>query len=200
MIRKLLQTYADTRPIRLIQHDGRPILKRYFVAQLPTWLGGWRVYLHHFIGDDPDGLHNHPWIYGASIVLVGWYWDQRRWGIKKVRWINVVNGDTLHRVILPEEFTSDPYTKRTSWSLFIHSPRRMDWGFIRESINNGPYIQDYELVGREVPTPFSDWYKHAPTGREWEEEQLRLTKTNRIQYKDVLINKIPTRIRLPDAD
>lgn len=206
--RKLLQAYANTRPIKIISHEGQIILKRYFVFQLPTWSGGLRCYLHHFVGDDPDGLHNHPWRWGLALLLAGWYWDHRRWGIKKVRWVNVVNGDTLHRVTLPHIYQPHAHIKdtlQTSWSLFFHTPRRMDWAFVRDAYSmidvvqgdlKTPITKHYQEVMGKVPTPFSDWYKTAPTGKEWEKAQQRLSKTNRIRYKDV----DGIRIRLPDAD
>lgn len=186
MIRKALQAYANTRPIRPIVHEGTLILKRYFVFQLPAWAGGVRCYLHHFVGDDPDGLHNHPWKYGISLVLAGWYWDQRRWGTKKVRWLNVVNGDTLHRVLLPVQYitsvesaTTFTISDNTSWSLFFHTPRAMDWAFVRELPVHFKHIYKeklYEEVFGKTPTPYSDWYKTAPTGKEWEVEQIQLAQ------------------------
>lgn len=155
MMRRFLRWWSDRLPARAIKHQGERYLDRYYVT---TLFGYWRVYLHHFVGPDPDGLHSHPWKWGLSIVLAGWYLEQRRFGHRVVRWINVVNGDTFHRVIVP--------ASSTTWSLFIHSPRVMNWGFLRE---RGTVMQPdmrYEEVGDAEPSALSGWWKKAPRGRD----------------------------------
>lgn len=156
MIARLLERYAATLPIRVIYHEDSLYLKRYYVA---TIFGYWRVYLHHFVGSDPDGLHNHPWRYGISFILCGSYKEERRFGTRHIRFCNIVNGDTLHRVIILHDVDKHP-----CWSLFIHSPRCMNWAFLR---NKGIFTQ-YLNVGHDDPGGHSQWHLKAPTGAQWE--------------------------------
>lgn len=173
MMRALLQRIARRLPLKPISHEGGLYLKRYYVG---TWCGV-RCYLHHFLLDDPDGLHNHPWKYGLSVLLAGWYWEERRWGRRKVKWINVVNGDCLHRVLLPS--VAGWHGKFTVWSLFFHTARVCDWAFVRIEHRGSKGGFYDKVLGTDNPTPFSDWWKTAPTGAEWEAEQRWKT----ISYK-----------------
>lgn len=201
MIRSILDKIAAKLSIRPIYHRHGLYLKRYYVGQFPSFLGGWRVYLHHFLLDDPDGLHNHPWKYGLSLILAGWYWEERRWGRCKVRWLNVVNGDTMHRVILDAtRHKALGLIYNDAWSLFIHSPRVAIWGFIDEFKESmfvevshkrytedpyhsicyqnalGIYKQGENTKQKNPPTPYSDWHLTAPTGAEWEAFNSTLDK------------------------
>ncbi len=159
MMRKFLMWWSARLPVREIKHQGELYLDRYYV-------GTWRVYLHHFLASDPDGLHSHPWRYGLTIILVNWYLEQRRFGHRVVRWFGIVNGDTFHRVIIPAH--------STTWTLFIHSPRVMNWGFMRRRIVSGQHRSDprsvevtvYEEVGDAEPNALSGWWKKAPKGRD----------------------------------
>lgn len=168
MMRRLLMWLSDRLPAREIKHQGERYLERYYVA---TLFGYWRVYLHRFVGSDPDGLHSHPWRWGLTVILAGWYLEQRRFGHRVVRWFGLVNGDTFHRVIKPEG--------ADVWTLFIHSPRVMNWGFLRrDSLTSfgcapfyrhvrsefGPYR--YEEVGDPEPSAHGDWWRKAPKGRD----------------------------------
>ncbi len=167
MMRRFLIWLSARLPVRVIKHQGEPYLERYYLA---TLFGYWRVYLHRFVDSDPDGLHSHPWRYGFTVILVGWYLERRRFGQRVVRWLGIVNGDTFHRVIKPHG--------PDVWTLFIHSPRVMNWGFLRRRAvfsfgcmpgkvrreEYGPYR--YEEVGDDCPTRHGDWWKKAPKGRD----------------------------------
>lgn len=179
MMRALLQRIAHRLPLKPISHEGGLYLKRYYVGTA----FGIRCYLHHFLLDDPDGLHNHPWKYGLSVILAGWYWEKRRWGSKPVKWWNIVNGDTLHKVCLPEYL--EGYGGGV-WSLFFHTARVCDWAFVRGDMfkdfpNPKPMLYE-KVLGTDNPTPFSDWWKTAPTGAEWEAEQAKQQKLQKINY------------------
>lgn len=156
MMRRFLMWLSARLPVREIKHQGRPYLERYHVG---TLFGYWRIYLHRFVDSDPDGLHSHPWRWGATIVLAGWYLEQRRFGHRVVRWFGLVNGDTFHRVLVPAH--------ATVWTLFIHSPRVMNWGFLRNPRYGmrGPIMQ-YEEVGDGRPSAHGDWWRKAPKGRD----------------------------------
>lgn len=151
MIRRLLLWLSARLPVREIKHQGEPYLERYHVG---TLFGYWRVYIHRFVGSDPDGLHAHPWRWGFTAILVGWYTEQRRFGHRVVRWCGFVNGDTFHRVIKPEG--------ADVWTLFIHSPRIMRWGFLRQRAG----VTVYEEVNVRHPKPHGDWHLCAPKGRD----------------------------------
>lgn len=49
VIARLLQRIAANRPTREIDSEGEPYLRRVYLAH---W-GGWRVYLHKFVGGVP---------------------------------------------------------------------------------------------------------------------------------------------------
>jgi hypothetical protein len=153
-MRRLLLRLSDRLPVREICEEGRPYLERYFLLHL----FGIRVYLHRFVGSDPErGLHDHPWRWAFSLVLSGWYIEHRRDGRRIRRIGNLLSGDTFHRVVLPEGM-------RECWTLFVHSaPDVKRWGFLSPSEN----------IDAEVWLPFqyasgknSRWEMSAPTGRE----------------------------------
>ena len=150
MMRAMLYRLSAGLPCRLITTpDSAPYLERYYLGTL----FGWRFYLHRFVGDDPDlGLHDHPWLLAFSIVLAGWYIEQRRHGYEVVRWFNLLTGDSFHRVILPNS--------RPVWTLFAHrTGRAKTWGFL-DNDRFTPYAYQ-----REGGRP-DKWWLTAPTGRE----------------------------------
>lgn len=154
MIRKILHRITDRLPCRIINGpDGEPYLERYYVGTV----AGWRFYLHQFVGDDPDrGLHDHPWTRAYSVILAGWYIEERRDGKRPVRWFNSLTGDTFHRVVLP---SSD-----TVWTLFFHRVGRVKpWGFLRSTDGTEQVFQPY-TYDREGPQ--DEWWLMAPLGRE----------------------------------
>ena len=128
--------------------DGKsPYLSRYYITNRPTMPDGsdpfnllgdpkegavWRTanvsaYLHHFHRGDMDReLHNHPWAWGLSLILVGGYREERRVGdrvvsrILKPGMLNWVGHDDFHRVDLLE---------KDAWTLFIVGRKVSSWGF-----------------------------------------------------------------------
>lgn len=178
----LLQKLAANLPARNIKHEGRPYLRRYYLGTA----FGIRFYIHHFVDSDPDGLHNHPWLHGGSILLNEWYWEERRWcmahNARKIRFFNLVGGDDLHRVVVPEHLravenfvdldcggwhnhqwiVTKPWLG--VWTLFWHSKKVMPWATIK---NKGSFKQYYEEDPQHSMTNgHSDWWKTAPLGKE----------------------------------
>lgn len=148
-------------PAEEIAHQGEKFMERYYVATLL----GWRFYIHRFIGSDPDGVHDHPWRWGFSLILCGWYFEQRREALYLRRWFNMVNGDTFHRIVMP--------VGREAWTLFAHNARCKEWGFLRRPQWAGflapPGDPSHKLMMYEphnAPTGHSDWHKTAPKGHE----------------------------------
>lgn len=157
-MKALLYWLTSFLPCKIIDHKGAPYLERYYLF---TVLGV-RFYLHRFVDSDPGrGLHDHPWPWAASVVLSGWYYEERRGfektpGLRalaalmgteglvrrKVRWFNWLRGDTFHRVVLPKldqpVFNIEGVMLRYKsepqpcWSLFFHRAAFVKpWGFLR---------------------------------------------------------------------
>lgn len=85
------------------------------------------LFLHHFHRSDQDAaLHNHPWEWGLSFILVGGYIEERRQGDRVFTrrvlpfTFNLVKKVDYHRVDLIEE---------DAWSLFLVGPRVDTWYF-----------------------------------------------------------------------
>jgi hypothetical protein len=142
-------------PARIISDDGRPYLERYFVFHGL----GIRIYLHRFVGSDPErGWHDHPWAWAASLVLAGSYLESRRDGLRHRRWGNVLSGDTFHRVILPTG-------ERECWTLFVHSARDVkSWGFLAPAWDTAS--MNWKPYGYSGKQKDPRWELTAPKGRE----------------------------------
>lgn len=166
---RLLYWLTGFLPARLISDGTRPYLERYYVGTL----FGWRFYLHRFVGSDPDlGLHDHPWRRAFSIVLSGWYREQRRDGMRIVRWFNTLTGDTFHYIVLPNEGKRTPsgeLIELPCWTLFFHRVGNVkSWGYLRDSQELGARFlgkqhfipHTYEREGSQ-----KDWWLKAPKGR-----------------------------------
>lgn len=162
MIERFFEAITDRLPARFINDGSVPYLERYYLFTL----FGWRFYLHRFTGSDPDrGLHDHPWPRAFSVILSGWYWEERRDGRHKVRWLNSLTGDTFHRVVLPVHYTTE--REYPCWTLFFHRAKRTKtWGFWREQghIVTGAatfFEYEYQREGSQ-----KDWWLTAPKGRQ----------------------------------
>lgn len=133
-MRKLLYWLSGRLPCRLINDGDRPYLERYYVGRL----FGLTFYLHRFVGSDPArGLHDHPWDRAYSLILSGWYFEETRSGMRKVRWFNRLTGDSFHRVVLPPlgiktaTGVRQASWKQPCWTLFCHGPYTKRWGFMK---------------------------------------------------------------------
>jgi hypothetical protein len=109
---------------------GVRYLDRYYV-------GGWSpatrrpgpaVFLHHFLGsDDTMTVHSHPWVWAASLILVGAYREYRcdPEGAVSVRdylpgEVNILQPGDRHRI---ELLTEDV------WTLFLAGAFGQAWAF-----------------------------------------------------------------------
>ena len=172
---RFLFWFAGLLPCRIISDDGRPYLERYYLSTL----FGVRFYLHRFVGSDPArGLHDHPWAWAGSVVLAGWYWEERRGSTKhhKVRWFNWLLGDSFHRVILPLVTTSitdkDGYhtqwgqKEQPCWTLFFHRAENVKpWGFLRPMTGYTSMFwvpHDYPGTGASSG---DRWWLYMPNGK-----------------------------------
>ena len=156
MLRSLLYALTAKLPARYINHEGAPYLERYYLCTI----GSIRFYIHRFVASDPDGIHDHPFRYSWSLILAGWYFEDR-WAIRyKRKWFNSIGPSDFHRVVLPDN-------GKDVWTMFFHTPRVKPWGFLRPSkeSKHGP---EYTYIPQSDPEDpqMSQWYKTAPTGAE----------------------------------
>ena len=153
-MRALLMWITARLPARVISDNGQPYLERYYVGTL----GGVRIYLHRFVGSDPDrGVHDHPWAWAASIILAGWYLEESRRGILPVRWFNFLLGDSFHRIIKPEGMPD-------VWTLFFHKAGDVKpWGFMRYLDDGQALWTEYIYGGKGKEAA---WWLTAKKGRD----------------------------------
>lgn len=143
---------------RIIGDNGNPYLGRFYIKHTGVLPG---LYLHHFYRSDSDReLHNHPWKFSRSIVLVGGYYEERyesatpisepgyiTYHPKDVRMFNrqapgynKISNTTFHRVVLKD-------LKNGAWTLFIPGPEVKDWGFLDRT--TGKYTPHATLLGEK---------------------------------------------------
>lgn len=149
MLRKLLYSLQGRLKTRQIAHNGEPYMERSLVGTL----FGVRLYLHRFVASDSDGIHDHPFLYSVSVILAGWYWEDR-WARRYLRrWVNFIGPNDMHRVVLPTN-------GRDVWTLFMHSARVKPWGFFRAVAleAKGPRFE-YKAVSDADDPAYSDWSK-----------------------------------------
>jgi len=150
MIRSLVEWLASKLPHPRVIYDRNgvsPYLSRYYFLGNPFVRDGsspfdasgrphphaiWPdgkigLYLHRFHrGDDDGALHNHPWEWAVSFVLLGGYWEERRVGNRVVRHevrpgtLNFISASDFHRVDLRDG---------EAWTLFMVGPKSQGWGF-----------------------------------------------------------------------
>lgn len=159
-IARWLYHYTATKPCRLISRDGQPYLERYHLSSI----GGWRIYLHRFVGGDGDKeVHDHPWRAALSVVLTGAYLERvatfdtpngglmfrRRW----VRWFNWIGPRTRHQIL---------HARVETWTLFITAPviEGKSWGFYRCFPTGYVFRQPFDTTANV------GWAKRAKTGAE----------------------------------
>ena len=138
---------AESQPVRWIDRfltrfsgkqiflDGRPYLTRYYLIGDGSGRH-FELYLHHIQLKDPyRWLHNHPWRWFLSIVLVGHYTQQvlhlaSNSGRKEVqvRYLNLFKGKNRYHAI------SDVPEKGV-WTLVLVPPKlrgSIRWGYWNE--------------------------------------------------------------------
>lgn len=182
MIRKLLHWLTGYLPLRIIHAETSvtdptqvPLFERYYLFSL----FGVTAYIHHYLRSDPDrGWHNHPWGWAIAWPLVHGYLEQRAKfldappgtrGMRIRTWFNarkppvpyVLTDKDFHKVIIP-------YDNVTSWSLFIHGPKKQTWGMIRPA--GGGRVEyaafsDGEAEKRDGKFVSRRWWDVCPAGR-----------------------------------
>ena len=101
--------------------------------------------LHYFyIGDEDRQLHNHPWKWAVSYIILGGYLEERRndntFAVETrdvtPGSLNFISGECFHRVI------KKPDAKHV-WTLFLTGPRTKDWGFWNRDTQEYTSYEDY---------------------------------------------------------
>lgn len=177
-MKRLLYWITGFLPCRIIADDGIPYLERYYLFTAC----GVRFYIHRFVGSDPDrGLHCHPWRWAGSVILSGWYFEETRYGLQKVRWFNWLTGESFHRVVLPCEhmYPEGPCADhirmgvshpigggKPCWTLFFHrAAYTKPWGFLRPLEGEKVLMWwpfNYPKDGSATP---GEWWNQVPQGR-----------------------------------
>lgn len=101
------------------------------------------VFLHNIrTSDTGRDLHDHPWAF-MTVLLKGGYVEQTPEGSRRINApaVAVHSPDDLHRLELENG---------DAWSLFIHGPRRHNWGFATDQgwIPHDEYDSDYASIHR----------------------------------------------------
>jgi hypothetical protein len=143
MIRRFLLWLTARLPVRVIGRPGSPYVEWYHVC---TPFGLFRVQLHRFLRSDPDGLHDHPWGWAFSLILAGWYIEERRDRDRVRSRGYFIRGDTFHRVVLPQG--------GEVWTLFVHGPYVKHWGFMTPFFDGPPAPTWHDREG-------SQWFYEA---------------------------------------
>lgn len=138
MLRLITQLTARAPDVVIGGQDKRYLRRWFVIPRNPVF----NVYLHQFLRSDDDrALHDHPWLFNASWLLMGAYIEHtikaggicvrtfRETGSFKFRW-----GAAPHRIELltiADFVTSLPVNRRpiSCWTLFITGPRVREWGF-----------------------------------------------------------------------
>lgn len=170
MLRKLLYWLAGKLPARFIDHEGIPYLERHYLCTV----FGTRVYLHRFVGSDPDGLHDHPFLHSCSIILAGWYWEHTWSGKSVKRWFNRIGPDDFHRIELPDN-------GKDVWTVFFHTARVRPWGFLRPA-DNGKFLFTPESAAGDPA--FSTWHLTAPTANQLRQSIRSIPCGSRIVHNE----------------
>jgi hypothetical protein len=177
IMERACEAIAARRPRKIIWAESRPdtaaqsiLFYRYFLCQLPRWMGGHVVYLHEYMRSDPDrGMHDHPWNSAIALPLVRGYTEQRFCGFsdhgprskmierKPFRPYRLTGSD-FHRVVMDDG-------AKPSWSIFAHGPWTKVWGFLRREIGlrkPGMAVAHfgYYVAGDEDNEP-PQWWKHS---------------------------------------
>ena len=168
-------------PCKLIYRGDKPYLERYYLGSIL----GVTFYLHRFVSADKErDIHNHPWGWGGSLILLGSYIEERCLDIcpffmgsgclttrRKIRFFNRVDGNSFHRISDAEKIT---------WTFFFHGKRSIilpgaqvsgmpfpviykGWGFFEQEFFGGEKV----TVFRSYDSPSAlNWWATAKKGIE----------------------------------
>ncbi len=130
IIRYVVVFITNYLPVKVIRHEGRPFLYRYYVFSLTN--NGPGICFHNFVKSDPDrGYHDHPWDKAISFILCGEY-TERILNSDKLAYkeykrnrftFNYLNGHNVyHRVMIDEN--------KDAWTIFFFQKRTKIWSMV----------------------------------------------------------------------
>lgn len=173
--RRILQFYTRFLPLKEMKwqscnrQNELTFLERYFIFGMTN---GPAFVLHRFNYSDPDrGYHNHPWSFGASVILAGQYTERiifyqdvenqlqttvpdvphlRKFTAGMINWIN---GKDYHRVMLKEG--------QDSWTLFFYGKRVRRWGFLHPTSIASSFLT-FNFYSKSIEE--KPWWKNPKGG------------------------------------
>jgi len=109
-------------PADVIEQDGKPYMRRYFLLGQNNQTGGSSARYHQILESDMADLHDHPWDF-VSVILSGSYVEttidgEREYGPGSVL---VRPAEHLHRLTIP--------ARKPVWTFITLGPPRRRWGF-----------------------------------------------------------------------
>lgn len=169
MVKKILFSIAMRCPAKIIHEEKKPYLERYFLFNF----FGLRFYLHRFVASDPDrGLHSHPWPWAISFILISEYLEILEKKFRIIRWVNLIKGDTFHRVQLSKTMEGKEIEV---WTLFIHPNNYFkDWGFMRPDEDGNIKYFPWVSRNRKNGEKETEWEKTAPLGKEFLRDENKI--------------------------
>ncbi|MBT5229746.1 MAG: hypothetical protein HOM11_05660 [Methylococcales bacterium] len=161
MIRRFLFYWSAKLPCRQITVEGKPYLERYYLGKVL----GLTFYLHRFVDDDDErAVHDHPWTWALALILCGGYQEER------VLYMDPNKGwHSIHRtmfpgrlnVIRPNDFHRVRHPKINTWTLFFHTKKMKDWGFLEKVEPQGILYNSHRPSGKHT-----NWWEDAPVGKD----------------------------------
>jgi len=111
----------------LDRNSNEPYLERYYLFLKDRKYFPFNIFLHKFLKNDPDDLHDHPWSY-FTLILRGGYWEHTLTG---KHWrgpghCRISSAESYHRIEI------DPNVN--AWTLFIPGIQKREWGFLVDGI------------------------------------------------------------------
>lgn len=157
--------------VRQIYIDDEAYLERYYLCTL----FGKRIFIHRFMGDDPDrGIHSHPWRWAFSIMLSGQYYETvlhnaKEFGVmyvdikvRKAPTFNFISGIKMHRI------TVEKKDRGRTWTLFFHGKRDREWGFMSYTADKFGIVSNSHYEKADTPAEREQneqWYNRKDTIR-----------------------------------
>lgn len=175
MFERFIEWLTDGLPANKIDNDdGSDYLLRFFLFRIP--FTDITFFIHKFLDSDDDrGLHDHPWNWSVSVILVGSYiehfltkWNEIMFRTRDRFKPKLIKGNDFHRVELQRD---EQERNKPVWTLFIHGTRTKTWGFmINPERNDGMVVSyRYDIVHDSVyrlnSKKRSTW-KIQPKGRD----------------------------------
>lgn len=117
---------------------GEQYMDRFRIVNLPDWLGGYGIRIHHiYRSDSGRDLHDHPFDFISIIIAGPGYTEYTKAGARFYPQFSIIRrrAEDLHRL----ELTAPV------WTVVLRGPRRKRWGFATED----GWVDAEEWIARE---------------------------------------------------